>query len=290
MSALDSVLEYKKEHEIPDHKSAEYADFTQAAFVKKAPRKKSSPAAQVLNINIVGKTFQLNGKQLRVLQDINFAVYEQEFVAVVGSSGCGKSTLLLLTVGLDKEFEGSIVWQGKEVSGTSLDRGIVFQEHRLFPWLTVKENIALALESTQLSKDEREQRVIQQLETVGLKDFEHAYPHQISGGMAQRAAIARALVLRPSLLLLDEPFGALDALTRLKMQQELQRLCKQYGTTTILVTHDVEEAVFLANRIVVMESNPGRVKRIVEVPLDGTRNRASVEFQQIKQDVLSDFI
>ena len=246
--------------------------------------------AAVLAVEGVSKSFQLNGKPLKVLSDFSLQVTKGEFISIVGSSGCGKSTLLRLIAGLDTSYDGSIVWLGSQVSGTSLDRGLVFQEHRLFPWLTVQENVALALESSGLSPAEVKQRVTRQIELVGLSCFANAYPHQISGGMSQRVAIARALVLKPRLLLLDEPFGALDALTRLKMQQELQRLWESEDTTSILVTHDVEEAVFLGDRVIVMEANPGRIKRIVSVDLPRPRHRASAEFQHIKDDVLSDFI
>jgi ABC-type nitrate/sulfonate/bicarbonate transport system ATPase subunit len=246
--------------------------------------------AAVLAVEGVSKTFQLNGKSLKVLSDFSLQVARGEFISIVGSSGCGKSTLLRLIAGLDTSYDGSIVWLGEHVTATSLDRGLVFQEHRLFPWLTVQQNVALALESSGLSQTEIRARVTHQIELVGLSGFADAYPHQISGGMSQRVAIARALVLKPRLLLLDEPFGALDALTRLKMQQELQRLWESEETTSILVTHDVEEAVFLGDRVVVMEANPGRIKRIVEVDLPRPRHRASAKFQQIKDDVLSDFI
>lgn len=245
--------------------------------------------AIVLKVNAVSKSFNLNGNLLNVLENIDLNVRKGEFVSIVGASGCGKSTLLRLIAGLDADYKGEIVWLGKSVIGTSLDRGIVFQEHRLFPWLTVKQNIALALDSLQLSQEEVNSRVNHQIALVGLTDFEDAYPHQISGGMSQRVAIARALVLKPSLLLLDEPFGALDALTRIKMQQELQKLWELEGTTTILVTHDVEEAVFLGDRIVIMEAKPGRVNRVIDVSLPRPRVRTSRHFQQIKDDVLSDF-
>jgi ABC-type nitrate/sulfonate/bicarbonate transport system ATPase subunit len=247
-------------------------------------------SAALLAVEGVSKTFQLNGKALTVLSDFSLAVTKGEFISIVGSSGCGKSTLLRLIAGLDNAYDGSIVWLGDKVSGTSLDRGLVFQEHRLFPWLTVEQNVALALESSGLTQQEIAARVKHQIELVGLSGFAQAFPHQISGGMSQRVAIARALVLKPRLLLLDEPFGALDALTRLKMQQELQRLWETEGTTSILVTHDVEEAVFLGDRVVVMEANPGRIKRVVDVDLPRPRHRTSPEFQHIKDDVLSDFI
>ena len=242
-----------------------------------------------LLIQDVSKSYQLHDAPLNVLTGINLEIKPGEFLSIVGASGCGKSTLLRLIAGLDTSYSGSIVYQGKAITGTDLSRGIVFQEHRLFPWLTVEENIALAFTATKVSKEERKLRVAKQISTVGLNGFEKAYPHQISGGMSQRVAIARALVLKPKLLLLDEPFGALDALTRLKLQQELQRLCEHEGLTTILVTHDVEEAVFLGDRIVVMESHPGRIRRIVPVPLARPRDRSSYLFQSIKADVMADF-
>lgn len=261
-----------------------------ASVLRGGQRLSLASASAVLAIDNVSKTFQLNGQALTVLTDFSLAVTKGEFISIVGSSGCGKSTLLRLIAGLDSSYDGSIVWLGDKVSGTSLDRGLVFQEHRLFPWLTVEQNVALALESSGLTQQEIDVRVKHQIELVGLSGFAQAYPHQISGGMSQRVAIARALVLKPRLLLLDEPFGALDALTRLKMQQELQRLWETEGTTSILVTHDVEEAVFLGDRVVVMEANPGRIKRVVDVDLPRPRYRTSAEFQHIKDDVLSDFI
>jgi len=242
-----------------------------------------------LLIREVSKSYKLQNSHLNVLDNINLEIQSGEFLSIVGASGCGKSTLLRLIAGLDNSYTGSIVYQGKAITGTDLGRGIVFQEHRLFPWLTVEENIALAFSATHVLQEERRLRVQKQISVVGLNGFEKAYPHQISGGMSQRVAIARALVLRPKLLLLDEPFGALDALTRLKLQQELQRLWQHEGVTTILVTHDVEEAVFLGDRIVVMESHPGRIKRTVPVPLARPRDRSSFLFQSIKADVMADF-
>ncbi|HSH96779.1 MAG: ABC transporter ATP-binding protein [Methylophilaceae bacterium] len=248
------------------------------------------PKPIVLKISQVAKEYALSGKQLKVLEGIDLEVRQGEFVSIVGASGCGKSTLLRLIAGLDAGYDGNIVYLGKTVRETDLSRGIVFQEHRLFPWLTVEENILLAFSATDVTKAERKARVKAQIEVVGLSGFEKAYPHQISGGMSQRVAIARALILRPKLLLLDEPFAALDALTRLKLQQELVRLWEQEDLTTILVTHDVEEAVFLGDSVVVMESHPGRIKRIVPVNLSRPHVRADLEFQRIKEDVLQDFV
>ena len=252
------------------------------------PRASAAPGGS-LRIAAVTKRYPFEGRPLEVLRDISLDIAKGEFVAIVGASGCGKSTLLRLIAGLDTECEGAISWRGEPVKGPSLDRGIVFQEHRLFPWMTVEQNVALAFGATRVAQSERGDRVAQQLAVVGLSGFANAYPHQISGGMSQRVAIARALVLRPQLLLLDEPFGALDALTRLKMQQELQRLWEIDGLTTVLVTHDVEEAVYLADRIVVMSARPGTIKRVVRVQLPRPRVRSSGDFQRIKEDVLADF-
>jgi sulfonate transport system ATP-binding protein len=254
-----------------------------------SPPHRPAEAGAVLALQNVGKVYRYEGKPLEVLRDIQLSVTQSEFVAIVGASGCGKSTLLRLVAGLDTGFTGRVEWRGRPVQGPSLERGIVFQEHRLFPWLTVEQNVALAFEATRVSRHDRAQRVQKQLEVVGLAGFEKAYPHQISGGMSQRVAIARALVLRPQLLLLDEPFGALDALTRLKLQQELQRLWTVDRMTTLLVTHDVEEAVFLADRIVVMGARPGSIQQVLEVSLDRPRQRSSAAFQRVKEQVLSYF-
>jgi sulfonate transport system ATP-binding protein len=242
-----------------------------------------------LNFSQVNKQFNSNNGSLKVLQDINLEVKSGEFISIVGSSGCGKSTLLRLIIGLDVEFDGSIKLDGHPISGTDLNRGIVFQEHRLLPWLNVEQNIAIALQNSELSQQEKRKTVQEHVNLVGLQGFERSYPHQISGGMSQRVAIARGLVNRPQVLLLDEPFGALDALTRTRLQNELQNIWEKEGITMILVTHDVEEAVFLGNRVVVMEPRPGRIKSILDVDLPFPRDRTSYDFLQIKKEVLKEF-
>jgi ABC-type nitrate/sulfonate/bicarbonate transport system ATPase subunit len=243
-----------------------------------------------LQLRKVSKIFHLPRERLPVLDDISLDVAPGEFVCIVGASGCGKSTLLRLIAGLDTQYSGSVVYEGQPVTGPDLSRGIIFQEHRLFPWLTVEQNVQLAFGATSVPRAEQKERVQEQIQRVGLAGFEKAWPHQISGGMAQRAAIARALINRPKLLLLDEPLGALDALTRLKLQQELQRLWLDVGITMIMVTHDIEEAVFLADRIVAMSVRPGRIQRIVPVPLPHPRERTEARFNEIKHDVLEDFL
>ena len=186
-------------------------------------------------------------------------------------------------------FNGSILIDGQAVTGTGADRGIVFQDHRLFPWLTVEQNVGLALEQSQLSRAEKAELIDYNLKLVQLENFKKAYPAQLSGGMSQRVAIARSLVNRPQILLLDEPFGALDALTRANLQQELQRIWQSEKITAVLVTHDVEEAVLLGDRVVVMQPHPGRIKRIVNVGLERPRKRDDYRLAAIKNDILQDF-
>ncbi|AZD19553.1 Alkanesulfonates ABC transporter ATP-binding protein [Pseudomonas chlororaphis subsp. aurantiaca] len=240
----------------------------------------------IVSFNQVGKTFEVAGGELEAIREFNLEIAEGEFVAIVGSSGCGKSTLLRLLIGLDTQFRGEIRVDGKAVNGIGGERGIVFQEHRLFPWLTVEENIGLGLVNEALSASERQTRIADFIELVGLTDFTRAYPHQLSGGMAQRVAIARGLVASPRILLLDEPFGALDALTRQQMQDELLAIRERAKITTVLVTHDVEEAIFLADRVVVMEPRPGRIKRVVDIALPHPRQRSSFDFHRLREELL----
>ena len=245
--------------------------------------------AGTLEIKRLSKQYEVKGKPLPVLDQITLTVRPGEFVSIVGSSGCGKSTLLRLIVGLEENYQGEVLLDGQRVVGTSLDRGIVFQEHRLFPWLNVAQNIELGLLNADFTADQKRLAVREHIALVGLEGFETAYPHQLSGGMSQRVAIARALVSRPEVLLLDEPFGALDALTRAHLQQELLRIWQAEGITMILVTHDVEEAVYLGDKVVVMEPRPGRIRRIVPVALPHPRDRAGLPFTQLKEDVLAEF-
>jgi sulfonate transport system ATP-binding protein len=245
--------------------------------------------AGTLSINKLHKQYSVKGESLAILENISLSIAPGEFVSIVGSSGCGKSTLLRLIIGLEEDYRGEILLDGKQISGTSLDRGIVFQEHRLFPWLTVEQNVGLALQNSSLSEREKKRSIQEHIELVGLVGFEKAYPYQLSGGMSQRVAIARGLVNRPEILLLDEPFGALDAMTKYNLQKELQHIWQAEGITMILVTHDVEEAVYLGDRVVVMEPRPGRIRRIVPVPLERPRNRMDLEFVRIKEEILSEF-
>ena len=241
-----------------------------------------------LSVRDLDKSFQIGGRPHKVLDDINLDVRPGEFVSIVGASGCGKSTLLRLIVGLDTDYSGELRLDGERIATTSLDRGIIFQDHRLFPWMTLEQNVELALLNTDTPKDRRAKIVADHIALVNLTGFEKAYPHQLSGGMAQRAAIARALVTEPRLLLLDEPLGALDALTRVHVQNELQRIWMAQRSTMLMVTHDVEEALYLGDRVIVMSPNPGRIRRIVEVDLPHPRDRRSPLLHRLKDEILSE--
>ncbi|MBX3540153.1 MAG: ABC transporter ATP-binding protein [Chelatococcus sp.] len=238
-----------------------------------------------LAIRAVNKTFHVDGSALIALSDIDLDIAPGSFVTIVGASGCGKSTLLRIIAGLDAG-EGEVLHGGQPVAGPSLDRGLVFQEPRLFPWLTVEQNVALGLENAPLDAAAKRRTVGSHLALVGLSAFAKALPRQLSGGMAQRVAIARGLVNRPSVLLLDEPFGALDALTRAHLQDELQRIWAHERITTVLVTHDVDEAVLLGDRVVVMAPRPGRIAHIFDIDLPRLRDRRSEELVRLRNVVL----
>jgi ABC-type nitrate/sulfonate/bicarbonate transport system ATPase subunit len=244
------------------------------------------PTTGSLRLEGVTKDYRLDGGRVPVLDDVSIDVAPGEFVSIVGSSGCGKSTLLRLIVGLDGDFGGRITVDGRPISGVGLERGIVFQDHRLLPWLTVAQNVELALDPRTYAAEARRRVVADHLTLVGLTGFEDAYPRQLSGGMAQRAAIARGLVNRPSLLLLDEPLGALDALTRLRLQDELLRIWEAERTTMVLVTHDVDEALYLSDRVLVMSPRPGRVQEVVHVDLPRPRRHAEHAFVELKARLL----
>jgi sulfonate transport system ATP-binding protein len=244
-------------------------------------------SAQKLTINNLNKNFNVDGKSVNILNDINLSINEGEFVAIVGHSGCGKSTLLKIIAGLLDYDDGNVTFDDKKITKPDIDRGMVFQEHRLFPWLTIKENLAISLDK--LDKKKKEEIISKHLKLVKLDGFENVYPHQLSGGMSQRAAIARALVNGPKVLLLDEPFGSLDALTKIMLQEEILKIWEKEKTTMIMVTHDIEEAVYLADRIVVMSARPGKIKEIVNIDLGRNRDRGSADFARIKKRILSHF-
>ena len=239
-----------------------------------------------LTVEHITRQFQIEREPLIALDDINLDIAKGEFVTIVGASGCGKSTLLRLFAGLDIATSGTIRHAGKAVVEPSLDRGIVFQEPRLFPWLTVEKNVSLGLLNSKLSSARKAELVREHLELVGLSRFANVYPHQLSGGMAQRAGIARGLVSRPNVLLLDEPFGALDAITKAHLQDELQEIWAKENITMVLVTHDVEEAVYLGDRVVVMSPRPGRIREVIPVKLAHPRRRTSSEIANVRDRVL----
>ena len=240
-----------------------------------------------IRLSGVGKRFRIDGAPVAALEGVDLRVGAGEFLTVVGASGCGKSTLLRVIAGLDAPSEGAVTHDRQPVRGPSLSRGLVFQEPRLFPWLTVAQNVALGLENSPARRGAKQRAVADQIALVGLSGFENAYPDQLSGGMAQRAAIARGLVNQPDVLLLDEPFGALDALTRARLQDELQEIWARQQTTMLLVTHDVEEAVYLGDRVVVMAPRPGRIETVFDVPLPRLRDRTDPAFAHLRSRVLT---
>ena len=242
---------------------------------------------KTLSIQKVNKSFTVDGQKVDVLKDINLEVQEGEFIAIVGHSGCGKSTLLKIIAGLEKNDTGLVTVDGKEVNGPGMDRGMIFQEHRLFPWMSIEKNVQLGLKG--LSKEEKTKLSDQYLELVKLSEFKKAYPSQLSGGMSQRAAIARSLVSQPEVLLLDEPFGALDALTKIELQEELLKIRERFHNTMLMVTHDIEEAVYLADRIVVMSARPGRIKDVIKVELGTYRDRGGSDFAHYKKKIFDYF-
>ena len=232
-------------------------------------------AVEITNIS---KAFNLgSSNQVDALTDINLSIASGEFVSLIGPSGCGKSTLLRLIANLIEPASGNLIVNGKSAKQARLDQdyGMAFQQSGLFEWRTVAKNIELPLELKGWDKAKRHERALEMLELVKLSDFANHYPWQLSGGMQQRVAIARALAVHPSLLLMDEPFGALDEMTREHMQSELLSICRASATTVVFVTHSIPEAVYLSNRVVVMSPRPGRVTEIVDVSIEGERNDAT---------------
>ena len=226
--------------------------------------------AQIVVDQVSHRYRPASGREVLALEDVSLSVRNREFVALLGPSGCGKSTLLYMIGGFLPVVAGSILVDGKPVAGPGPDRGVVFQHFALFPWKTVKANVLYGLERTQLPRSEREQRAQSFIDMVGLTGFEDSYPSQLSGGMKQRAAIARTLAFNPQILLMDEPFGALDAQTRSLMQSELLNIWRRTPKTVLFVTHDVQEAVFLAERVAVMSARPGQIKALIDTKFDKT--------------------
>jgi sulfonate transport system ATP-binding protein len=221
----------------------------------------------------------------QALDNVSLSVAAGELVSLVGPSGCGKSTLLRLTAGLDQPNSGELSVGSEKITGPSAERGLVFQDPNLFPWLTVRKNIESGLVARGKLHEKRHE-VDEFMRLVGLESFANAYPHHLSGGMAQRVALARALINHPKVLLLDEPLGALDAFTRMRMQDEVLRLWQARGTTMVLVTHDIDEAIYMSDRIVIMTPRPGRIERTISVDLDRPRQRNSSEFLNLRGEIL----
>lgn len=242
----------------------------------------------ILKIENLNKEFNIDKGTVKVLRDISLDIGKNEFISIVGASGCGKSTLLRIIGGLEREFQGNLYSKGNKINKPGLDRGIVFQEDRLFPWLTIEKNVEFGLPE-KIPAAEKKEVVSKYLKLVGLENFENAYPHQLSGGMKQRVSIARGLVNNPDILLLDEPFGALDAFTRMNMQKEVLNIWEKEKTTMILVTHDIDEAIFLADRVVVMSSRPGTIKKIIKVDLPRPRIRSNFDYIKIRNEIYKDF-
>ncbi len=242
-----------------------------------------------IEIRNVKKVFPIKNSSIEVLKNVDLKIADGEIVSIVGGSGCGKSTLLRIISGLDKATEGEVVIDGKKVDGSSKkDIGVVFQEPRLFPWSTVEKNIEFGI-TDKLTKKEKKERVKYYIDLVGLTGFENALPHQLSGGMQQRVNIARSLINEPKALLLDEPFGALDAFTKINLQNEVLKIWEQKKTTLIIVTHDIDEAIYMGNRVVVMSSKPGVVKKEIPVELPRKRNRTGTDFAYIRRKIFAEF-
>ncbi|MEA5015496.1 MAG: ABC transporter ATP-binding protein [Candidatus Limiplasma sp.] len=243
-------------------------------------------ADTILEIKDVNRVYSDDKENIvEALKSISLSVDRGEFVTFIGSSGCGKTTLLRLIAGLDEPQSGQLLLDGKIIRGTDPKRGYVVQQGGLFPWLTVWDNIAYGLKVRGLYQ-KRKADVGKYIGLIGLEGFEKSFPHQISGGMAQRVAIARALINEPELLLLDEPMGALDSFTRVDIQDKLLELWRRYKTTMILVTHDVDEAIYLSDRIVIMAPRPGKISEILEVTMPHPRHRGGPDFLRLRSDIL----
>jgi ABC-type nitrate/sulfonate/bicarbonate transport system ATPase subunit len=242
--------------------------------------------AGLIEIKKLRKSFPQNdGEELVVLDDVDLSFEPGEFISLIGPSGCGKSTLLRLIAGLATADSGSLTLDGEEITKPGFERGLVFQDPTLFPWMNIYENIAYGLRSRGVYKEEK--RLIPDFfKLVGLTGFEKSHPHHLSGGMAQRAALARALVNKPKVLLLDEPLGALDAFTRMTMQDEILKIWEQQKMTTVMVTHDVDEAIYMAAKIVVMSARPAKIEKIIKVEIGRPRRRDDPDFLELRSKIL----
>ncbi|MEM0320039.1 MAG: ABC transporter ATP-binding protein [Candidatus Nezhaarchaeales archaeon] len=239
----------------------------------------------ILSIRGLKKVFE-GSPSITAIEDLSMDVYEGEFLCIVGPSGCGKTTLLRILAGLEKPTSGEVLLRGKPIKGPAPDRVMVFQEYCLFPWRTVLGNVMFGLELKKLPKQEAIKEAMKYIRLVGLEGFEDMYPHELSGGMKQRVALARALACNPEVLLMDEPLSALDAQTRNYMQEELMKIWEKTRKTIIFVTHNVEEAVYLGDRIVVLTARPAKIKSIIEVSIERPRNRFASDFLKLRMKIL----
>jgi NitT/TauT family transport system ATP-binding protein/sulfonate transport system ATP-binding protein len=245
----------------------------------------SNGQAETLTIHGVTKRFAVGDDEVEALAPVDLAIPRGEFVCMIGASGCGKSTLLRIIAGFEEPTTGEVAIDGKPVTGPGSDRGMVFQDYALFPWMTVRQNISFGPRQRHLAREEIDRTTDEFVRMVGLERFADRYPNQLSGGMKQRVAIARVLANNANILLMDEPFGALDALTREQLQNELLQIWKRTGVTTIFVTHSVEEAVLLADRVLVMSAGPGRIDSDFRIELPRPRDVSSPEFNALRRDV-----
>ncbi len=242
-----------------------------------------------VTIRNLSKSYTLRGRRLDVLQGVSNQIRAGESLAIVGASGSGKTTLLRVLAGLEEADRGDVLIDSSPVRGVGGDRAVIFQEPRLLPWLSVLDNVAFPLENRRLRKSEAKVIARHYVKLVGLADFADAFPSQLSGGMAQRVGIARALAVKPEILLLDEPFGALDAMTKITMQEELARIWREERVTMVLVTHDLEEAVYLADRVLILPKEKGGRTREIEVNLPRPRNRSEPGFVRLREQLLNEF-
>jgi len=225
----------------------------------------------ILRVDRLTKRFQAGKNEITALDEISFETHRREFLCIIGPSGCGKSTLIRILAGLETLSDGQVLLDNRPVNGPGRERGMVFQGYTLFPWLTVRKNVMFGLRMNNVSRFDAQKQANEWLNLIGLEQFADCYPHQLSGGMKQRVAIARALVNHPRILLMDEPFSALDAQTRAKMQAYLLEIWKKIDITVIFITHDLDEAIFLADRILVLSAHPGRLQELIEVPMERPR-------------------
>lgn len=251
-------------------------------------RMETDAASRKISLLGIGKDYVIKGKPFTALKDIRLDISDHDFLSIVGPSGCGKSTLLRIVAGLEEASAGKVLVDGREVAGPGPDRGMVFQTYTLFPWLTVEQNIAFGLKLRRVPDAEAREAVQKYLKLIRLEPFAEHYPKELSGGMKQRVAIARALANKPKILLMDEPFGALDQQTKESMQEMLLDIWEAERTTVMFVTHDIEEAVFIASRVCVMKSAPGRVHKLIDIPWKGERDRSvrdTPEFVGLRKEI-----